>query len=148
MKYLFPVTAINRDGSTRVLNRVADVVDFVRSLRRNEKVGEEWTGHDFYVFGVGYRPTYNDWILRDDAGRPVDHRPLMPTRPNWKNRKGNHEYRNGPVAHAGNYRGCYKFDAPRKRHGGRGVLARAEAGRREFNELMGRPCSRRTFYID
>ena len=156
MNYLFPVTAINRDGTTRVLDTVADVLAFVHSIPTTRyaqvRVGQEWLNYDPRWSWLTTNAVDNEWILRDDRGRPVDFNDFIPADSrNWKkrrrNKRGNFIFRDGPVPGRGSYRGCGTCqDAPRKRHGGRGVVLRAEMHRREFHELMGKPRIRRGCY--
>lgn len=152
MRYLFPITAINRDGGTKVLHSAADVLNFVSKYRNRYHitlVGEEWIrdGEALWSWRSN-EPIENLWILRDDRGHPVDWKVFAPTRVHYKDRKGNFEHRNGPVPRLYHSRAGCKQDAPRKRHGGRGVLARAEAHRREFLEEMYGQRIRRSFYLD
>lgn len=148
MVYLFPVIASNRGGDTVLLYSVSEVLAFVKG----KFVGTHWF-RDKPLYSWSRDPDYNDWILRDDRGRPVDYREFIPARPNYKNRRHNHTYRDGPIQHgwAGNHgprHRCGKIHPGRKQNGGRGVLARAEAHRREFlEEFYGRRI-RRHFYCD
>lgn len=114
MIYLFPVIATHRDGNTVLLYSVREVVDFVKG----KLVGRYWHRDTLDWWNPRYMDDHNDWILRDDRGRHVDHREFIPARRNWKNRKGKHEFRNGPVPFGYRFRGCVKFKALRKRHGG------------------------------
>lgn len=152
MRYLFPITAINRDGGTKLLYTAADVLDFVSKQRTRYHyylVGDYWTrGGEALWSGRSNEPIQNLWILRDDRGHPVDWEVFAAPRVCRKDRKGNFEHRNGPVPRLYRGRAGCKQDAPRKRHGGRGVLARAEAHRREFLEEMYGQRIRRSFYLD
>ena len=138
MIYIFPVTAIHAGGDTRILNNVDEMLDFARK----RQVGTEWNS-SVNEYGECIIASCNEWILRDDAGRPVNYRDLLPPRKDYKKRRKAHTYRSGPVPGIWHTRAGWKQDAPRKRHGGRGVLARAEMHRREFlldycNQRIGR----------
>lgn len=85
MKILFPVIATHRDGDTVLLYDLMELSSFVRGRR----VGSNWFGIPSTRFGI---PTYRalevvqyDWILRDDAGRPIDWCAVdLPELPNWR----------------------------------------------------------------
>lgn len=92
MKILFPVIALHRDGKTVVL----DNLDLLRDFVRGKSVGPEWNytwAYDYnyrvmrYVYGE-YGPQ-NDWILRDDAGRPVDPPAPICVKGGWWQRRMN-----------------------------------------------------------
>jgi hypothetical protein len=87
MDYLFPITAINRGGETRIFYDAEALWAFIRD-RNNGNVGGYWT--ESYGWRFNDRPRAlikvcdnadsrfwtdiyrNDWILRDDRGRAVD----------------------------------------------------------------------------
>ena len=75
MDIFYPVTAINRDGNTRVLDTEDALHDF---CRKTKDVGPEWAYYPVFAtwayskMPVGGYPMA--WILRDDRGRPVDPR--------------------------------------------------------------------------
>jgi hypothetical protein len=94
MIYLFPIIATNRDGDTVLLYTVAEVLSFTKG----KFVGTEWI-RDKPLYSWTRDPDYNEWILRDDRGRPVDYREFIPARPNYKNRRYNHTFRDGPIQH-------------------------------------------------
>ena len=132
MKYQFPLIAINRDDSTRLFYTAAEFRAFAFD-RRNGGVDAEWVTYASDSLWARLRGdcTTNEWIVRDDRGRPVDKNVFWIKYPNWKNRKGKHVYRDGPVPSL-RYWGRQKHDAPRKRHGGRGVALRNDVHKREF----------------
>ena len=72
MDIIYPVTAISRDGNTRVLNNLAELRTFCRA---HGAVGPEWTHYNCGPL-ARYRMDGHPmaWILRDDRGRPVDPR--------------------------------------------------------------------------
>lgn len=117
MIYLFPVIATHRDGDTVLLYSVAEIISFVKG----KFVGTEWF-RDKPLYTWTRDPDYNDWILRDDRGRPVDHREFIPSSSDWRRRarkrRGNFNFRDGPVPGCGGWHKCTKFRAPRKAHGG------------------------------
>lgn len=135
MRYTFPIIAINRDGNTHLLYTVQEVLNFVYSTRQHRwggyNVGQYWTDYASSWDRYKNNGHHNEWILRDDRGCVVDWNEFVPPRENWKNRKGVHTFRDGPVPHRCGRRGCTRFDAPRKRHGGRGMILRDEAHRAE-----------------
>jgi hypothetical protein len=81
LDYLFPLTATSRGGSTRVLNTIAEVVEF----RKAHHVGLYWTTYPSYwrdlrserrrpdpAHMVRWDPVDYEWIVRDDRGRPAN----------------------------------------------------------------------------
>lgn len=131
MRYLFPVIALNRDGDTCLLYTVQEVRDFVSG----RKVGAEWTTFDIGHYTYFGKSIANDWILRDDRGRPVDYKDFELLGKNWKNRKGNFEYRNGAVPGRG-HSNPWKFNHTAMKNSGSGHRnrnrARADYDYREF----------------
>jgi hypothetical protein len=74
MNILYPVVALNRDGTTELLYNHEEVCEFVRKRR----VGATWelrTYRRLYFRGEFIRDYFTksfDWILRDDLGRKLD----------------------------------------------------------------------------
>lgn len=131
MRYLFPLTAISGGGSTLLLH---DVEGF-RAFCRGRVIGERFAAMrrvwDWRIRDYVERDVTDCWIVRDDRGRVV--LPTVfdePVSVNWKkrcrNRRRDFDHRDGPVPGL-NRRRWGTHDAPRKRHGGRGVAARIEA---------------------
>lgn len=88
MEILYPVTAIHRDGETRVLRNLNEIAEFVRGRR----VGPEWVTFRDEMAAIlarlgGHGGRECDWILRDDRGRPVNHEhlslPPLPRMGKW-----------------------------------------------------------------
>jgi hypothetical protein len=73
MNILYPVVAINRDGTTELLYNYEEVCAFVRTHR----VGNTWEFHTYRAvysrgeFTRDYFTKFFDWILRDDRGRKL-----------------------------------------------------------------------------
>jgi hypothetical protein len=83
MEYQFPLTAIHRNGTTRVLEDAKSFLEFARDST-NGNVGAYWLetyqgwgserlvrlyAKDTLRWRTGVE---NDWIVRDTRGRPVD----------------------------------------------------------------------------
>lgn len=131
MRYLFPLTAISGGGSTILI----DGVEGFRAFCRGRTIGERFAAMrrvwDWRLNDYVERDLTDCWIVRDDRGRVV--LPGVfdePRSTNWKkrcrNRRRDFDFRDGPVPGVRN-RCRQKHDAPRKRHGGRGVVARIGA---------------------
>ena len=75
MNIFYPVTAINRNGSTCILDNENALREF---CQEHKTVGPEWS---YYPSHATFTWAYRDmpvggypmtWILRDDSGHPVD----------------------------------------------------------------------------
>lgn len=136
MKYLYPILAVNLSGKTQLFYSFEEV----RNFCHKNKVGLYWEPAPFCGSSRLYAGTVaNEWILRDDCGRLAKPEDFIESREEWhkrwkKNRRGKHEYRNGPVPHAGNWRGIFKFRAPRKKNGASGVRSKNRARLAEFKK--------------
>lgn len=128
MPYLFPLTAISGGGETRVIDTVDAFNAFVRGRVIGARFCEMRRVWDWRAYTFVERDISDAWIVRDDAGRIVLATSFdKPRSGNWKkrrrNRRGDFEFRDGPVP--GLIRRRWgTHDAPRKRHGGRGVAVR------------------------
>ncbi len=84
MEYQFPLTAIHRNGTTRVFNDAKSFLEFTRD-RSNGNIGGFWAETHMHWNGNRkmlrlysessldwWTGVQNDWIVRDDYGRPVD----------------------------------------------------------------------------
>jgi hypothetical protein len=128
MRHLFPLTAFSGGGRTLPIPDV----DAYHAFARGRLLGEHlagmrrvwcWRTHEYVD-----RDVTDAWFVRDAAGRVVvpgafgDPATLRAA----CRRRGDFEHRGGPVPFCG--KRCHqRHDAPRKRHGGRGVVARARA---------------------
>jgi hypothetical protein len=131
MKYLFPLTALSRDGETRLVYGVEAFREFARGRLIGERFSAWTLAYSRFLRAYEWIEKPNDWIVRDDRGRVVLAHAFDPTpSTNWKkryrSRRGDFEHRNGPVP---GLRGGYRrlSQGARKRHGGRGVAARIQA---------------------
>ena len=128
MRHLFPLTAISGGGETRIIPDV----DAFRVFADGRLIGERFAVMrlvwDHRTLDYVARDLADAWIVRDDRGRVVLADAFeVPRSGNWKkrrrNRRGDFDFRDGPVP--GLLRRRWgTHDAPRKRHGGRGVAAR------------------------
>jgi len=139
MKYTFPIIAINRDNTTRMFYNGQDLLDFVNSTKLTKwgraPVGETWTYWEYSWCRYTSEPKKNEWILRDDRGRSVDYTVFVPATPDWRNHKGNFEYRNGPVPGRTHSSGGWKMNHTAKKNSGSGARQRARANAVEaFNQ--------------
>lgn len=132
MKYLFPLVATSRHGDTELIYDVDEFHVFTAN-RRIDQNFTSWT-HQYNRFTRLYEwlEIANDWIVRDDRGRVIVQTTFgIPPMKDWsrlhRNRRGDFEYRSGPVPGLCRVRGRRASQACRKRHGGRGVAARIRA---------------------
>lgn len=131
MRHLFPLTAISGGGETRVI----EDVDAFRAFAKGRVIGVRFAlmrrTWDWRTYAYVDNDVTDEWIVRDDAGRVVLATTFdVPPAGNWRkrlrNRRGDFDFRDGPVP--GLIRRRWgTHDAPRERHGGRGVAARTEA---------------------
>jgi len=129
MRYLFPLTAVAGDGRTTLIYGVAAFRDFARTHVIGERFAAMARVWDWRTHAYVDRDVSDDWIVRDDRGRVVTGGSFGPhPTVHWRdlphNRWRRYAFRDGPVP--GVHGMCHqRHDAPRKRHGGRGVAARS-----------------------
>ena len=131
MRHLFPLTAISGGGATMLI----DDVDGFRAFCRKRTVGENFAvlrrTWDWRIRDYVENDITDAWIIRDDRGRVVTAKSFGPAPVvHWRDLPHNRwrlfDHRDGPVPGL-NRRRWGTHDAPRKRHGGRGVVARTKA---------------------
>lgn len=127
MRHIFPLTAFSGDGRTLPIPNVDAYHAFARGRVLGERIAGMrrawcWRTHEYVD-----RDVTDAWVVRDAAGRVVIPGAFGdPAAPAARRRRGDFEYRVGPVPFCG--KRCHqRHDAPRKRHGGRGVVARTLA---------------------
>lgn len=123
MRYLFPLIALSGGGETHLIPDVAAYLDFVRGRTVGERFALMRRIWDWRIYDWIDRDLTDAWIVRDDAGRIVAPGSLGDPKPKPR-RRPHFDHRRGPVPFCGK-RVHQKHDAPRKRHGGRGVAIRA-----------------------
>lgn len=128
MRYLFPLTAISGGGVTTLIQNVAAFHDFVRGRLVGERFADMARVWNWRLRDYVERDLADAWIVRDDRGRTIGANSFGPSPTvHWRdlprNRWRQFTFRDGPVPGVHGY--CHqRHDAPRKRHGGRGVEAR------------------------
>lgn len=127
MRHIFPLTAFSGDGRTLPIADLDGYHAFARGRMLGERIAAMrrvwcWRTHEYVD-----RDVSDAWVVRDAAGRVVIPGAFgdISARIHHR-RRHDFEHRGGPVPFCG--KRCHqRHDAPRKRHGGRGVVARTRA---------------------
>ena len=131
MEYLYPLIATDRDGKTELFYDADSFREF--ALHRCAKVGGRWAVTEYRWSNTVV--VENDWIVRDDRGRPVDIDDFRVTKYYYRHNKYN--FRDGPVENIGHNRAGWKQNATAKKNGGSGASARRASKVRYENKVYG-----------
>lgn len=131
MEYLYPLNAINRDGSVILLYSKDDVYKFIAKYGIWEDY-HKYTAryYDPDTRQVSYHVSYREWIVRDDRGRKVkfeDVRRPRDTRQYWKQAQRDAAAKGLPIPGTGGFRKCWKMNHTAKKNSGSGHRNRNRA---------------------